>query len=205
MYEYWIGEKVDYDRLWRAFDDGQAYVSKFATMDVHLIRLTLRDPPRHLPLFNHEVVYKTVKGYFYDLKRLCFSPEEFESAGPLFLYDIERQSGIWDFLGGLRQLLLLGTTLADEKVVGEKLMNLDKKIEFLKKHFGNAVSPADFQAFMKARTPRQLDRAVNRLVDQGIERVEVSTQPFIGDINASKAALVDIKKLVGDADADKQG
>ncbi|MFZ0051681.1 MAG: hypothetical protein WAK96_07875 [Desulfobaccales bacterium] len=204
MYEYWIGENVDYDKLWHAFDDGQAYIQKFRTIEVHLIRITLRNPTRDLPLFNHEVVYKTIKGYFYDLKKLCLPRTEIETAGPLFLYSIERKSGIWDFLGELRQLLLLGTTLADEKVIGEKLNNLDKRIEFLKKHFGSVVSPADFQAFKKARSPRQLERAVQRLIEQGLERVEISRQPFNGDLNTSKAALIDLKKLLDDADSDDQ-
>jgi hypothetical protein len=204
MYEYWIGENVDYDKLWNAFDEGQAYIQKFRTMKVHLIRITLRNPTRDLPLFNHEVVYKTIKGYFYDLKRLCLSRTDFNTAGPLFLYNIERKSGIWDFLGELRQLLLLGTTLADEKVIGEKLNNLGKRIEFLKKHFGDAVSPADFKAFMKARSPRQLERAVQRLIEQGLERVEISRQPFIGDLTASKAVLIDLKKLLNSADSGDQ-
>lgn len=77
-------------------------------------------------------------------------------AGPLFIYEIDRGSGIWSFLGELRQLLLLGTTLADERVLGQELNNIDKKLEIIGRYFGNALHPEDFQQFMKARASRDL-------------------------------------------------
>src|SRR2546423_3071212 len=126
MYEYWIGEGVDYKKVWRDYEDGLAYIDKFKSMRAHLIRIELNQFPANLPLFNHEAVYKTIKGYFHDLKQLCLSHEEYMYASPLYLYDVRRGSGIWDFLGELRQLLLLGTTLADEKVIGQQLDNIDK-------------------------------------------------------------------------------
>ena len=200
MYEYWIGRDVNYDQLWDDYDAGQGYVQKFRSMRVHLIRITLAEPAIHLPLFNHEAVFKTIKGYFHDLKQLCLSVNEYNTAGPLFLYSVDRGSGVWSFLGELRQLLLLGTTLADEKVIGEKLSNMEKRIEFLRKHFGASVSPEDFQRFMTAKTPRQLEKAFHRLVEQGIKKVEISREPFIGDSKKIEGTLIDVKKLLSEAD-----
>jgi hypothetical protein len=196
MEEYWIGEGVDYDRIWRDFDSGAGYIDKFRSMDAYLLRITFSQPPSDLPLFNHDAIFKTVKGYYHDLKRACLTPDEYGKAGPLFLYSIDRASSIWEFLGEIRQLLLLGTTLADEKVMGEKLSNLDKRLELYEKLFGKiSVSAKDYQAFMTARTPKQLDKAIRRIFDEGIEKVEISTIPFVGAIQEARKTLVDIKAL----------
>ncbi len=194
--EAWIGKGVDYERIWRDFDSGTGYIQKFRSMDVHLFRITFSEPPPSLPLFNHDAVFKTIKGYFHDLKQACLTPADYSKAGPLFLYSIDRASSIWEFLGELRQLLLLGTTLADEKVMGEKLSNLDKRLELYKKLFGDmAVSAKHYQAFMAAKTPKDLDAAIRRIFEQGIRRVEISTIPFVGVIEDARKALVDVKAL----------
>ena len=171
-------------------------------METHLLRLEISSPPVDEPLFNHEAVYKTVKGYFHDLKEACLTREEYGRAGPLFLYSVDRGSGIWNFLGELRQILLLGTTLADEKVMGQRLKNLDKQLGILKKHFGRSVTPEIFEAFVKARSPRQLDRAVGKLFEQGIKRIAISTKPFKGNVKQVESSLVDLKKIMK-ADDDK--
>lgn len=203
VYEYWIGEDVDYEKVWRDYEAGLLYIDKFKSMKVHLIRIELNQFPANLPLFNHEAVYKTMKGYFHDLKQLCLSPDEYNYAGPLYLYDVRRGSGIWDFLGELRQLLLLGTTLTDEKVIGQQLDNLDKKLEIIKKHFGDSIRPEDFQRFMEARTPQQIEAAFQKLIQQGIRKVEVSKIPFEGDIEAIEASLIDLKILLHSDDKPK--
>lgn len=194
-YEYWIGEGVDYEKVWRDYESGLEYVDKFISIRAHLIRIELTEFPTHLPLFNHEAVYKTIKGYFHDLKQICLSKDEYMFAAPLFLYRVGRGSGVWEFLGELRQLLLLGTSLADEKTVGQRLDNIDKRLEILRKHFGDAVKPRDFQKFMQARTPAQIDLAMQKLLRQGIRRVQISKRPFDGDIEAIEASLVDLRRL----------
>lgn len=200
MYEYWIGKDVDYNRLWEAYEQGDGYIQKYVSMRVHLIRIKLRQQPKNLPLFNFEAVFKTIKGYYHDLKKTCLNPNEYSEAGPLFIYSVNRDSVIWEFLGELRQLLMLGTTLADEKTIGQKMDNLDKRMEFLKKHFGSAVSPQDFQRFMEAKSPRALEKAVQRLIKQGIEKIEISKEPFKGDIKQIEPSLIDIKDLLKNAD-----
>jgi len=194
LYEYWIGKDINYEQIWRAYEEGKGYIDKYRSMRVHLIRIKLSYPASNLPLFNYEAILKTIKGYFHDLKHLCLSRDEYMSAGPLFLYSVERSSGLWSFLGELRQLVLFGTTLADEKLVGQRLSNIDKKIEILKKHFGDAVFTEDFQNFMQGSTPRQLEKAVQKLIKQGIEKIEISKEPFIGEIESTKSTLIDVKR-----------
>jgi hypothetical protein len=193
--EYWIGEGVDYDALWASYHGGLAYIDKLKTMRVHLLRIEFERYPDALPLFNHEVISKTLKGYFHDMKKACLSPAEYNVAGPLFLYSVERGSSKWDFLGELRQLLMLGTTLADEKVMGERLDNLDKRLSILRRHFGSVLTREALQAFMDAKTPRQLDRAVHHLIEEGICSVQVSRAPFAGDIEDTEQTLLELKGL----------
>lgn len=202
MYEYWIGKGINYDKIWDAYDKGSQYIQKYHSMRVYLIRLTFNQHSIDLPLFNFEAVYKTVKGYFHDLKQLCFNQSEYESAGPLFLYSVERASGIWTFVGELRQLILLGTTLADEKAIGEKLDNWDRKFQLLHKYFGESISKEDFDRFMNAGTPRQIDGAVKHLIAQKIEKVEISREPFDGDIQHTQSTLIDIKRLLKESAQD---
>jgi len=199
MYEYWIGRDVDYEKYWDSYLNGKGYIQKYHSMEVHIIRIKFVQQPNTLPLFNFEAVFKTIKGYFHDLKKYCLTPEEYGSAGPLFVYSVERDSGIWTFLGELRQILFLGSTLADEKVLGQKLENYEKKLEILNKYFGNSVNTEDFKRFMSAKTPRQLEKAIQNLIEEGIEKIEISQEPFAGEIEETKKSLIDVKALLGPA------
>jgi hypothetical protein len=81
--------------LWGAYEAGYGgYVGKFKSRKVHLFIIEFRFPPNSLPLVDHEVVLKTLKGVFHDLKRINLSEAEYLRALPLFLYSVERGSGI---------------------------------------------------------------------------------------------------------------
>jgi hypothetical protein len=82
--EYWVGKGIDLEGLWMSFDAGRGYEQKVAASELHLLRLTFAEHPRHLPLFDHEVLYKTVKGTFHDVKAECLSPEAYDAAGRSF-------------------------------------------------------------------------------------------------------------------------
>lgn len=201
FYEYWIGKDINLKQLWSDYEEGFGYMDKYRTMRVHLIQFTFENPPIHLPLFNLEVVLKTMKAYFHEMKILSLSHEEYNEAGPLFVYEINRGSAIWSFLASLRHLILFGTTLADEQLKNLILDNqlkgleiLDKKIEVLKKHFGNSVDSRDFRNFLSAHKSEDLQVAINKLLSQGIKKVEISKEQFTGDIDKVKKSLIDIKK-----------
>lgn len=199
--EYWIGKGTNLRELWDDYEQGVGYKDKYKTMQVHLIQFCFKEPIAQLPLFNLEVVLKTMKAYFHEVKILSLSREEYNEAGPLFVYEINRGSAIWSFLASLRHLLLFGTTLADEQLKNlmldndlKKLEIIDKKINILKKHFGNSVNSEDFHNFLAARKEPDLQMAVTKLLSQGIGKVEISKEPFTGDINKARKSLVDIKK-----------
>jgi hypothetical protein len=71
--QYWMGKGLDLDGLWRDFDNGSGYMQKVAASPLHLLRLTFADHPSRLPLFDLEVVFKTVKGTFHDVKAECLT------------------------------------------------------------------------------------------------------------------------------------
>jgi hypothetical protein len=146
-------------------------------------------------LFDHEAIFKTAKGCFHDLKYQNLSPTEYDWAIPIFLYDIRRGSAIWNFLGELRQLLMFGTTLSDEKLKNQRLDNWKKKLEMLQQHFGPDISPADIRKLMNAETPPEVDRAMKRLIRQGLKKAQISKKAFDGNIKAIEDSMVDLKLL----------
>jgi hypothetical protein len=78
-----MGKGIDLDSLWRDFDSGSAYIQKVAASPLHLLRLTFAHHPPNLPLFGHEVVFKTVKGTFHDVKAKCLTPAAYDRAAPI--------------------------------------------------------------------------------------------------------------------------
>ncbi|HXW23383.1 MAG TPA: hypothetical protein VEK73_01435 [Xanthobacteraceae bacterium] len=194
--EFWTGKGVDYAALWNAYTEGTAYIRKYQTMTVHLLRIEFHGFGDRKPMFNFEAIYKTVKGYFHDMKEITLSPRQYDLAGPLFLYSIDRGSEVWNFLGELRQILTLGTTLADEKVIGQRLDNIDKRLGILAKYFGGAVDPDSFRAFMRAKTPNEIEMAVRNLLEHGLAKVGISQLPFDGDMKKTESSLVDVTKII---------
>src|SRR3989338_3619306 len=177
--EYWIGKGIDLNGVWGAYEQGAGYIEKFKSMETHLIRITFENPSMRYPLFEFEAVFKTMKAYFHEVKRLSLTNDEYNEAGPLFLYEVGRGSTIWSFLGGLRHLLLFGKTLSDESVKNLKLDNqlkeleiFEKKVAILKEHFGGAVHPEDFEKFIRARQPEELREALSKAMSRGIKKVE---------------------------------
>jgi len=195
--EYWIGRGVDYSAVWNAYQEGVPYIQKYFSSEVYLLRLEFKEPLTDRPLFNHEAIYKTLKGYFHDLKYLCLPREVYNAAGPLYLYKIDRGSGIWDFLAGLRELLLFGTTLSDQKVIGQKLENVQRKLDILRTNFGNRVHPEDFVEFMNASSSPEIDRALQKLFEQRLSSVKLSKTRFMGSIKRVEASLIELSAESG--------
>ena len=82
--QYWMGKGLDLNSLWHDFDNGSDYMQKVAASQLYLLRLTFANHPPHLPLFDHEVVFKTVKGTFHDVKAECLTPKAFARWPPFF-------------------------------------------------------------------------------------------------------------------------
>lgn len=129
------------------------------------------------------------------MKQLCLSPREYDEAAPLYFYGVGRGSAIWQWLGELRQLILFGTTLGDEMVVGQTLDNLDKKLSILSKYFGPDVNPKDFDALMRAKAAPDIEAAVRKTLRQKIKSEHLHA-PGSGT-EPGEPSLVDIKRLKG--------
>jgi hypothetical protein len=192
-YEYWIGRDVDVGETWRAYEAGVGYERKFHETTCHLLEIEFDVPIEH-PLFAFEAIFKTTKRYFHDLKQACLSPSEYNQAAPLYFYGVSRGSAIYQWLGELRQLILFGTTLGDEKVVGQTLDNIDKKLSILSTYFGSDVNPRDFHTFMRAKTAPDIEAAVQKMLKQKIRRVSISKEPVQIGVPLP-TVLVDVKKL----------
>jgi hypothetical protein len=195
FYEYWIGRNVDISGVWRDYEEGAGYERKFRQTTCHLLEIEFDLPSATDPLFSFEAVFKTTKRYFHDMKQACLPPREYDEAAPLYFYGVPRGTAIWQWLGELRQLLLFGTTLGDEKVVGQTLDNLDKKLSILSKYFGSGVNPKDFDAFMRAKAAPEIEAAVRKMLRQKIKRVSISTRPIDSSNLPSAAELIDVKQL----------
>lgn len=179
--QYWMGKDLDLDGLWRDFDNGSGYVQKVAASSLHLLRLTFDEHPMRLPLFDLEVLFKTVKGTFHDVKAECLTPEAYDRAAPIFLHRVDRGSGVFEFLAQFDPLMTwvvaLGaaarwyqTSLAADQELDEK------RLTFIRSNFPNA-STAYMQAYMKAWTTFGRRRVLQRLIGQYLGRVEVSKAP----------------------------
>ncbi len=193
---YWTGANLDLNRIWMDFEEGQAYVSKFNLAEVHMIRFTFSKYSSADPIFNHEAIFHTIKGYFHEVKKTCFTFEEYDASVPVFLYSINRNSEEWSFLGELRQLLLVGTTLSDEKALGQVIENYEKKLAFINKNFPASIGTPEFMKFMEANSAHAVDAAVKNLINQKLMDIEISRRPFRGD--EKKIEWISLKKLQGD-------
>jgi hypothetical protein len=194
--EYWIGEEIQYESLWKAYESGFAYIDKFRSMRVHLLRVELTQFPVDLPLFNHEAVYKTIQGYFHDFKRACLTHEEYDRAGPLFLYSVNRASGVWNFLGELPLILLFAMTLGAGKVIGETLSDVEAKLRIVQQFFPDTLDLVELQRFMEAETPAAVHSAVQKLLAQGIKQLGVSQKPFDGNVKRAERSIISVTNII---------
>jgi len=179
--KYWIGKDLDLEDLWRDFDDGAGYMQKVANSQLHLLRMTFAGHPLNLPLFDLEVVFKTVKGTFHDVKAECLTREAYDEAAPIFLYRVDRGSGVFEFLAQFDPLMTWIVALAAAATWYRNSFAADQKLDkerlaFIRTNFPNA-SVHDVQAYIKAWTTFGRRRVLHRLISQQLGQVEVSQAP----------------------------
>jgi len=179
--QYWMGKNIDLESLRDDFDHGAGYIQKVADSPLYLLRLTFAQHPLHLPLFDHEVVFKTVKGTFHDVKAECLTPDEYSEAAPIFLHRVDRGSGVFEFLAQYHPLMTWVVALGAAAVWYRKSLSTDqdfdeKRFSFIKTNFPNA-STSEVQAYMKACTTFGRRRVLHRLIGQHLVCVEVSKSP----------------------------
>ncbi len=181
--EYWIGENVDYVKLWDSYDSGkEGYSEKFHSMKVSQVKIEFAIPPTNEPLFNLEVIYKTFKGLYYDFKNICLANlNERNKAGPLFVYSIERGSGWWHLLIESsyaaqfiipfaylalqiyhEPFLIKKTKLEIEKLEEERDIRNKERLENNKQK----IEQSDIDKFIYERKP-----IIEKLLSQGIKSI----------------------------------
>jgi hypothetical protein len=199
--EYWIGKDVDLDTLWSDFQQGGGYIEKVTQAEVHLLRLTFGGHPPYLPLFDHEVIYKTVKATFHDVKEACLTPGDYDEAAPIFLYRVDRGSGIYEFFAELKPLIpyvaMLGTVVMGYLgfLIKEQDL-LEKKIAFLQTKFPRAPN-IYVKQYIGAHTPWRRRAIVQQLIEKGyLERIEVSKRSVTGKAHPETEEMVDVVKTL---------
>lgn len=183
--EYWTGKEVNYDKIWHEYLAGKdGYIKKFRSSEYYLMQLEFDFPDLDLPLVNFDVIEKTIKGCYHDLKKQYF-PEEYEKLGPLFLYKVERGSGIFEFLGQFSQLIVLSIWL----VPGIK----NEIIEILREHkkglqIKNQIEKINLIDSIKdSKIPEQVK---TNLINEGLSSLKIDLQaPFDGTIENSRKRL----------------
>jgi hypothetical protein len=143
-------------------------------------------------LFDHEAVFKTLKGLFHDLKKENLSPEEYYIAGPMYLYSVERGSSVYKFLGGLRELLMHGLTLDDVKITKAHQQDIQGRIDFLKKNF-REVDDEAARKYLTARTTYEMDEAFEKLMQRGIKSIKISAEPMNGEVELRDIKMIELK------------
>jgi hypothetical protein len=198
--EFWTGDGVDYQGIWEAYDFGyQSFRDKYFSRQQHLLVIEFNENfdlglKKPNPLFDHEAVYKTLKGLFHDLKEKNLEKQEYNESTPLFLYSVERGSSIYKFLGELRQLVMFGVLLGDEKIMKARQDNIQKRIDFIKKNFAGPLDGQDVSRYVTARTTYEMDQALERLLSKGIKSVKISVEPVQGQLNNIDPKLIDFRR-----------
>lgn len=216
VYDYWIGKDINFKQIWDDYEDGEkGYVDKFISMQGHIIEIVFEEPSSQMPLFNHEAIYKTLKGCYHELKQIVLSQNDYYISAPLFLYEIDRGSAKWTFIGELKELILFalsmlkpirdqiwfGTTQADEELKGKILDNMSKRLHIvkqIKELFPNVnISEKDLEKLLLVRKKKALINAVQKMITNGkIKSIKISQQAFSGDIEAVRKKIIDIEKYI---------
>jgi hypothetical protein len=138
-------------------------------------------------------VYKTIKGLFHDLKKKNLEKWDYDHSTPLFLYSVERGSSIYKFFGELRQLIMFGVVLGDEKIMKARQDNIQKRINFIKKNFSGPLDGQDVTRYVTAHTTYEMDEALERQISKGIKSIKISEAPIRGRLEDIEPTLVEFK------------
>lgn len=191
--QYWIGKGVDAESAWEDFDNGSGYIDKVSTSQLHLLRLTFGHPTLRSPLFNHEAIFKTIKATFHDVKLECYPPHRYDELAPIFLYRINRGSGIYEFLAQIDPTLTWIAALGGAAIAYRTMLTKDqefdeKRFKFIQDNFPDA-RPEDKIAYLKAWTTFSRRQVLLRLLEQDLKKVEVSQSPVAMDVEQDPAVI----------------
>ncbi|MFZ1043842.1 MAG: hypothetical protein WCA79_01740 [Anaerolineales bacterium] len=126
------------------------------------------------------------------------------------MYKVNRGSEVWSFLAELKPLLLYGSALIPpiiytyQKIAKQNLELEEKSLEITEKklsmfrtYFPEA-SNIDVEEFIRANTSMGRQKVLERLLEQGLFKVEVSKDPFIGRKRGKKIQMIDLESVLLD-------
>jgi hypothetical protein len=194
--EYWIGKGIRVEQIWLDYEQGSGYENKYRSMEVHLLQLSFRKYSPELPIFNLEAVLKTSKSVFHNLKRNYLSPHEYETFGPLFVYDIGRGSEKWRFLAEIKPALLFAISLWNQIRKGTARHKAEQVvlIDELRRQFPSA-SIDDIFSYINSLPGCEEQAALEKLCNQGLDSIQISTSPFRGNIEDTEKKLISFDDL----------
>jgi len=194
--QYWLGKHIDIDQLWSNYDEGGGYIAKVERTKLHMLRLTFSGHSKHFPLFDHEAIYKTVQGSFHEIKSECLSDHAYYASAPIFLHRVDRGSGIYTFLAELSPLFPYIAALAAASMWYRSASRKDQDYDetrwkFITSNFPLATDE-DYAAYLKASSTFGRRRILQRLIKQGLHRVEISKCPISTNNIADPQEMVEI-------------
>ncbi|MFC1755705.1 hypothetical protein ACFL96_20335 [Thermoproteota archaeon] len=182
--QYWIGKNIDLENTWKNYESGNGYIQKFQSMETYFLELVFDKPNTQEPLFNQEAIYKTVKSSFHDVKKL-YLPENYNTLGPIFLYEIRRGSSKYSFLAEFLPIATWVTKFLEIPLAALKAWNLIE--DSLNKRVQRKGLKLD-------NTKKRLDLAKEKLYLQGLSQVRLSKSSFNGNAEDSRQNSIDLIK-----------
>ena len=144
--EYWLGRGTNYKNIWEDYlINKEVQIKKFNSRMYYPMQIKFDFPDSSMPVFNHEVIYKTLKGCYHDLVKHCLPSEAYNNSGPLFLNRLERGSGVFEFLGEFQGIIVFSVWLIPgirngaieiikQYIEGMRIENESKKIALTKEY-----------------------------------------------------------------------
>lgn len=193
--EYWIGKGTNYKNIWEDYlNIKEAEIKKFNSRTYFPMQIKFDFPDSSMPVFNHEVIYKTLKGCYHDLEKHCLSSEEYNNSGPLFLNRLERGSGVFEFLGEFQGLIVLSLwlipsikngviELINQYVEGKRIDNEAKRVA-LKQEYLNLIERVG-----NAPIPEEIK---TNLIAEYLSSLKISPISFKENIEVSRKELKEL-------------
>jgi hypothetical protein len=196
FYQYWIGEKLNYDQTWNDYIEGKGYIDKYKNVKQYLLRFQFNATDSFGALFHFEAVFNTIRGLYHDIKKSILTQEEYEKSGPIYLYQINRGSDIWTFVGDISNMLLLAV-LISLHYPNQIMDNNSKKIDLfdkIKKNFPYAAFSQEYlnKILSLLNNPSYSKVIENLFKITKLEKVQLSSKPFSGKIKAMETDMIDI-------------
>jgi uncharacterized protein (DUF433 family) len=175
--QYWIGKDLPLGDLWQAYQGGIDYLEKFNHIEAHFLEISFSESAEGTPFGSFEVVYKTIKSYFHQIKQTCFQ-NEYSDLAPLYFYSAFRHPTRYLFLGQINPLLIMAISLIEKKFIGDSFSDTKQILEFVRINFPEALVEDKLNQFQASRGNHIDKDYFEKLINLGLSGVKVTKKPF---------------------------